>query len=234
MAATKEYLRNMLYEGKDKGYSHMVVVCDTWDYEDFVVFVKKDENLTNRLKSYREPNTMYRVMEIYNYEIDLEYQLDEYRANHPTVDVKTKNNNSKNGKFSKPNEGLKISEIGNNSNDSVMISFENMNKLPENVNGYIDQVGNFYIISNFTNGACQYPLDEYLISSLGFARFYRYIDEDEYGTIMECSKIPDNVTAEQLIVLQTLFLINHNRSTNIIDKSVSLSLKLSDMLKEKK
>lgn len=85
MATSKKYLKEMLYSHKGKGYSHMVVVCDSWDYTDFIVYIKDDENLEERLKKYRGLNTMYKIMEIYNYGMDLNYQLDEYRAFHESI-----------------------------------------------------------------------------------------------------------------------------------------------------
>jgi len=86
MVTSKEYLKDRLYSGKGKGYSHMVVVCDSWDYTDFVVYVKESENFDDRLKKYRGLETLYRIMEIYNYSMDLDYQLNEYRAFHEKVE----------------------------------------------------------------------------------------------------------------------------------------------------
>lgn len=41
MAATKEFIRNWLQRAT-KEDSHMLVVCDTFDYEDYPVFVNKN------------------------------------------------------------------------------------------------------------------------------------------------------------------------------------------------
>lgn len=90
MAISKQEIKESLYYGKDKGYSHMAVICDAWDYTDFVVYIENDENIYKALKEYFDPNTLFKVMEIYNYNMNLESQLDEYRAYHIDADNKLK------------------------------------------------------------------------------------------------------------------------------------------------
>ena len=42
MAATYEEIKGWLDEGrKRKDITHMIVVCDTWDHEDYPVYVAK-------------------------------------------------------------------------------------------------------------------------------------------------------------------------------------------------
>jgi hypothetical protein len=68
-------IRNWLYAGKDKGNTHMIVVCDTFDYEDYPVYVKEGENIAEYVAKYQNYEQMSRVMEIYNYSMDLDEQL---------------------------------------------------------------------------------------------------------------------------------------------------------------
>lgn len=77
MAATKEFIRNWL-QRTTKEYSHMLVVCDTFDYEDYPVFVNKNEDVNNKIKYYS--GNMQRVVEVYNLSINLESQLEAHRV----------------------------------------------------------------------------------------------------------------------------------------------------------
>jgi hypothetical protein len=278
MSISKEQIKERLYSGINKGYSHMAVICDSWDYTDFIIYISKDEALDERLKEYQGLNTLYKIMEIYNYGMNLEYQLNEYRAMHKQIDESIASE-EKEAKKSDRIEKLpgyehsfsvgkiKINLLG-------YIAFEKMQDIPNDINGYIDKDGNFFpsitisstnysynnlknismeqfaeafiykyvknddvftqykkIIEGKTNREILFLSDDFLIHHLGFAKFYRYIDASEYGSTDERSSIPENVTAKQLILLGQLFNINHNGSTNIINKSIQYSLKLAEKLK---
>ena len=75
MATTADDIRRWLYAGKDKGNTHMIVVCDTFDYEDYPVYVKVGEDILECVSKRQSYEQMSRVMEIYNYAMDLEDQL---------------------------------------------------------------------------------------------------------------------------------------------------------------
>lgn len=77
MAATKGLIRNWLQRVTEED-SHMLIVCDTFDYEDYPVFVKKNEDVNNKIKHYSE--NMQRVVEVYKLSMDLNSQLEVYRA----------------------------------------------------------------------------------------------------------------------------------------------------------
>lgn len=72
-----EEIKYYLYEGKDKGYTYMIVYFDAGYY---VKYVSSDQNVEDIIK-YMKGN-LIRVMEVYNYELDLEEQLREHRAYH--------------------------------------------------------------------------------------------------------------------------------------------------------
>ena len=55
-------------------YSHMIVKTDTFDYSDYPVYVKRTENVYDHLILH---NDMTKIMEVYNFDIDLNYQLNE-------------------------------------------------------------------------------------------------------------------------------------------------------------
>lgn len=275
MSVSKEWIRNRLYSGKKNGYSHMVVICDSWDYTDFVIFIKEEENIDDKLKDYVGLNTLYRIMEIYNYSIDLEYQLNEYRTMHKEVSITTKKEERKLDRLEKlPNYEHSYSAGKIKINLFGYIPFEEMKNIPNDMNGYIDKDGNFFpAISIASTNYCYNNLknisieqfaeafiqkyvsdittlneynqliinqpdrkileiaDNFIINNLGFAKFYRYIDASEYGSTDERSQLPENPSVYQLILMQHLFNINHNGSTNIINKSIQYSLQLAKNLK---
>lgn len=68
-----------LYEDDD--LSHMIVVCDTFDYEDYPAYVKKDEDVRDRAREI-EDMKMQRLMEVYSKTYTLEDQMAERRAFH--------------------------------------------------------------------------------------------------------------------------------------------------------
>ena len=63
MATTMHDIKGWLARKEDH-HTHMIVVCDTFDYEDYPVFVTKDEDLSEVRAKYSGVN-MQRVMEVY-------------------------------------------------------------------------------------------------------------------------------------------------------------------------
>lgn len=79
---TRNEIKYWLYEGKaDRNKTHMIVVCDTFDWENYPVYVTRQERAREKYKEYNEKN-MQRVIEVYSYKDDLESQLNEGRAFH--------------------------------------------------------------------------------------------------------------------------------------------------------
>lgn len=64
MATTVEDIRRWL-ENAPEGTHHMLVVCDTFDYEDYPVYVKEGEDTTKVAAKYNGQN-MQRLMEVYS------------------------------------------------------------------------------------------------------------------------------------------------------------------------
>jgi len=82
MATTRKDISEWFDEGKKQKATHMIVVCDTFDHEDFPVYVKKDEDVRKRVLEYSDSNKMSRVMEVYSLKMPKQAQLDEERAFH--------------------------------------------------------------------------------------------------------------------------------------------------------
>ena len=81
MAATREDIREWFLQGREQKATHMIVVCDTYDWEDYPVYVSKNENVREKFEEYNGKN-MQKVMEVYSLQRGLESQLNEHRAFH--------------------------------------------------------------------------------------------------------------------------------------------------------
>lgn len=79
MAATKEDIEGWIKQGQAEGATHLIVVCDTFDYDDYPVFVMPGQDARKEYES-RNGKNMQRVMEVYNLSKDIEDQLKQYRA----------------------------------------------------------------------------------------------------------------------------------------------------------
>lgn len=77
--ATQVDIRQWFAEGKREGATHMIVVCDSFSYEDYPVFVKPGQDARTVAAEYDGKN-MQRIMEVYNLALDLEQQLSEFRV----------------------------------------------------------------------------------------------------------------------------------------------------------
>ncbi len=81
MAASAADISKWFDNGVAKGATHMIIVCDTWDYEDYPVYVQKDENAFKIEKKYNSSN-MQKVMEVYSLSLSKEEQMNERRSFH--------------------------------------------------------------------------------------------------------------------------------------------------------
>ena len=79
MVTTREMIQEWWTRGKAQNATHMIIVCDTFDHEDYPVFVMPGEDVHQKVAEYNGPN-MQRVMEVYNFAMKFEKQLAEYRA----------------------------------------------------------------------------------------------------------------------------------------------------------
>lgn len=66
--------------GIDKGASHMVVVCDTFDHGDFPVYVMPDQDVNEVITANNSDSKMLRVMEVYKMAMDKTAQMEVRRA----------------------------------------------------------------------------------------------------------------------------------------------------------
>jgi len=73
---TREDIRGWLtdYPLKPENPTHMIVAIDTFDYEDYPVYVEEGEDAQEKVDEIND-RSMQKVMEVYNYSIDLEEQI---------------------------------------------------------------------------------------------------------------------------------------------------------------
>lgn len=79
MGTSKEQIKAW-FEDHRPTYTHMLVVCDCFDYEDYPVYVKESEDLEDKVNEFNK--NMQKVMEVYSYSIPIEAQLQEPHSWH--------------------------------------------------------------------------------------------------------------------------------------------------------
>ena len=66
-------------DGVNMKATHMLVVCDTFDYDEYPVFAM---DAAACIANYKNSGEMQRVMEVYDLSLDKEKQMREHRAMH--------------------------------------------------------------------------------------------------------------------------------------------------------
>lgn len=80
MAASYEDIKRWFEEAVRAGkYSHLIIVCDTYDYDDYPVEVEKGIDPREKAKEFRMSN-MQRIEEVYDLSMDMNEQLEQHRA----------------------------------------------------------------------------------------------------------------------------------------------------------
>jgi hypothetical protein len=75
-AATVDTIRGWFKVGIETGQTHMLVVCDTFDWEDYPVYVPPDKNVDEVVPCFMpSADNMQQVMEVYDLRNDMEAQL---------------------------------------------------------------------------------------------------------------------------------------------------------------
>jgi hypothetical protein len=81
MATTKQDISEWFDEGVKKGATHMLVVCDTFEYEDYPVYVMPGQSAVMEASN-RDGKNMQKVMECYRLRKDMkDVQLSFGRCN---------------------------------------------------------------------------------------------------------------------------------------------------------
>ena len=80
MAATKQDISGWFDNGKSKGASHLLVVCDTFDYDDYPIYVENPVDFWVKYRLYDKATNMSKVMEVYDLNLAKDVQLNERRV----------------------------------------------------------------------------------------------------------------------------------------------------------
>lgn len=75
---TRQHIRQWFEFGVSHAHTHMIVVCDTFSWEDYPVYVETDQIAQLVYEQYSQ--NMQKVMEIYDLHDDMESQLKEKKA----------------------------------------------------------------------------------------------------------------------------------------------------------
>lgn len=81
MATSALEIRSWINRGIAEKATHVLVVCDTFDWEDYPVYVMPGEDARSMAEEhgYNGDRNMQRVMEVYNLALPIEPQLDPAR-----------------------------------------------------------------------------------------------------------------------------------------------------------
>jgi hypothetical protein len=83
VTATHQDISGWFDEGLDKGATHMIVMCDTYEYFNFPMYIMPGESPREKFEEYvKSMGSAYCADECYSYSLSKEYQMRERRANH--------------------------------------------------------------------------------------------------------------------------------------------------------
>lgn len=63
MAASREDVNRWIVNGKKMGATHIISVCDTFDYDDYPVYIMPNDDLEKK-KSYYNGGNMQKINEV--------------------------------------------------------------------------------------------------------------------------------------------------------------------------
>lgn len=80
----KNEIRTILNRVDKERFSHVLICVDTFDYDYFNVYVKREDDIDQFIESFWEDHKggMFKIEEVYNLDLDIEMQLNEFRSNH--------------------------------------------------------------------------------------------------------------------------------------------------------
>lgn len=80
MTCTFDDITRWLDEATHKGATHLIVVCDDFDHDNYPIFVMPGEDVRERYDKVYAPGNMQHVDEVYNMSMDIMRQRREHRA----------------------------------------------------------------------------------------------------------------------------------------------------------
>lgn len=81
MTAHREDISGWFDRGVEDGQMYLIVVCDTFEHDDYPVYVKNGDDFYDTYDKYCG-NNMQMIMEVYHLGLDKDQQMNERRARH--------------------------------------------------------------------------------------------------------------------------------------------------------
>ena len=81
MGITTDDIQRWIDDAIEEGATHLMIVCDTFDYDDYPVKIMPGESAPHKYVEYNTKE-MQKVMEVYDLSLDINEQLNEHRAVH--------------------------------------------------------------------------------------------------------------------------------------------------------
>ena len=81
MSATLQDIQGWLDEAKKDNATHLIIAVDTYDHENYPVYVTSDENIQKEIERI-ENASMQNIDEVYKMSMSIDEQLSEHRAFH--------------------------------------------------------------------------------------------------------------------------------------------------------
>lgn len=80
----KDEIKNILKKADNQEYSHILICMDTFDYNYFPKYVKREDDIDNFIENFWKDHQdgMFKIVEVYNLDLDIDMQLSEHRSNH--------------------------------------------------------------------------------------------------------------------------------------------------------
>ena len=245
----KERKKYLLNKGNKNIHSHLVIVVDRSEYipEEIIEYVKRDEDIKNVLFKYIcNPN--YEIWNIYNYDMDLEKQINERKPYHiiapynkmdEAYNVAKKKHEGQTRKDGNPYivHPLKVAEITkkyfyNHPRINQLITAAYLHDTVEDTDETIDEIKqNFgeyvaYLVAGVTN-------DEHMKKRMGKTAYLcdkmLNMDEDilslklcdRLANILDLTNVPDDFIEKYEI--ETIVIIDYlltNRNVNNIQMEI--------------
>lgn len=80
MAASREDISRWFDTAKKQGATHLVVACDTFEWEDYPIYVMPGQNVHEIVAPLKRRENMQSLMEVYNLNLDKAVQMNEHRS----------------------------------------------------------------------------------------------------------------------------------------------------------
>lgn len=74
MTASLQDIEGWYEEAKRRGAAYLIIVCDTFDYDNYPVYVQKVEDFQAAFNQYQKPQNMSSIDEVYDMKMPMNQQ----------------------------------------------------------------------------------------------------------------------------------------------------------------